>query len=44
MVRDDIDNGLLAAPLGFVEDGSHYCLLSPHALMRAAPRRRCWNG
>lgn len=29
LVRDDIDSGLLVAPLGFVEDGSRYCLLSP---------------
>ncbi|MGE1173297.1 LysR family transcriptional regulator [Pseudomonas sp. BW7P1] len=29
LVRDDIQNGVLVAPSGFVEDGSHYCLLSP---------------
>lgn len=29
LVRDDIDAGLLVAPLGFIEDGSHYCLLAP---------------
>ncbi len=29
LVRDDLDSGVLAAPLGFVEDGSRYCLLSP---------------
>lgn len=29
LVRDDIQSGVLAAPSGFVEDGSHYCLLSP---------------
>lgn len=29
LVRDDIANGVLAAPMGFVEDGSRYCLLSP---------------
>ncbi|WDZ96565.1 LysR family transcriptional regulator [Herbaspirillum sp. WKF16] len=29
LVRDDIASGVLAAPLGFVGDGSHYCLLSP---------------
>lgn len=33
LVRDDIDSGLLVAPLGFVEDGSCYCLLSPDAPM-----------
>lgn len=31
MVRDDVRQGVLAAPLGFVEDGSQYCLLSPQA-------------
>ena len=31
LVRDDIESGLLVAPLGFVEDGSCYCLLSPAA-------------
>ncbi|MRU53518.1 DNA-binding transcriptional regulator, LysR family [Pseudomonas gessardii] len=31
LVRDDIQSGVLAAPLGFVEDGSQYCLLSPTA-------------
>lgn len=29
LVRDDIQSGVLAAPSGFIEDGSHYCLLSP---------------
>ncbi|AIG00944.1 LysR family transcriptional regulator [Pseudomonas fluorescens] len=29
LVRDEIQSGVLAAPLGFVEDGSRYCLLSP---------------
>jgi len=31
LVRDDIQSGVLAAPLGFIEDGSRYCLLSPAA-------------
>ena len=31
LVRDDIQSGVLAAPLGFVEDGSRYCLLFPTA-------------
>lgn len=31
LVQDDIRNGLLAAPSGFVEDGSRYCLISPTA-------------
>lgn len=35
MARDDIASGLLAAPLGFVTDGSRYHLLSPEA---ASPR------
>lgn len=42
LVRDDVDGGMLSAPLGFVEDGSRYCLLarapaetgSVHALLR----------
>ncbi|CAB3760098.1 LysR family transcriptional regulator [Burkholderia sp. MSh2] len=29
LVRDDIDSGVLVAPMGFVDDGSHYCLLTP---------------
>ncbi|MBV7555168.1 LysR family transcriptional regulator [Pseudomonas sp. PDM28] len=29
LVRDDIQSGVLAAPLGFIEDGTRYCLLSP---------------
>lgn len=32
LVCDDLQSGLLAAPCGFVEDGSHYCLLSNAAL------------
>ncbi len=28
-VCDDLENGVLAAPQGFIEDGSHYYLLSP---------------
>ncbi|MFJ1298541.1 LysR family transcriptional regulator [Pseudomonadota bacterium AL_CKDN230030165-1A_HGKHYDSX7] len=31
LVRDDIESGVLAAPLGFAEDGSRYCLLSSRA-------------
>ena len=30
-VRDDVASGVLVAPMGFVEDGSRYCLLSPVA-------------
>ncbi|PTU03230.1 LysR family transcriptional regulator [Pseudomonas sp. HMWF031] len=32
LVQDDIQNGLLEAPSGFVEDDSRYCLISPTAL------------
>lgn len=32
LVRDDLASGVLIAPLGFVEDGSRYCLLSPQPL------------
>lgn len=31
LVRDDIESGVLVAPVGFIEDGSNYCLLSPAA-------------
>jgi DNA-binding transcriptional LysR family regulator len=31
MVRDDLDNGVLVAPAGFVPDGSGYWLLAPQA-------------
>ena len=36
LVQDDIANGLLVAPLGFVDDGSRYCLLSPQPLPPAS--------
>ncbi len=36
LVRDDISSGVLAAPLGFVEDGSSYCLLSPQPAQAAS--------
>lgn len=32
LVRDDIASGVLVAPMGFVEEGSSYCLLSPSPL------------
>ncbi|EPF2501813.1 LysR family transcriptional regulator, partial [Pseudomonas aeruginosa] len=38
LVRDDLDSGVLAAPLGFVEDGSRYCLLSPQPLRPDSPQ------
>jgi hypothetical protein len=38
LVRDELDSGLLAAPCGFVEDGSRYCLLSPSPLRENSPQ------
>lgn len=38
LVRDDLDSGVLVAPLGFVEDGSRYCLLSPQPLLPGSPQ------
>lgn len=38
LVRDEIDSGILAAPLGFVEDGSTYHLLSPAAIGTHGPQ------
>lgn len=38
LVRDDVQNGVLVAPQGFVEDGSQYCLLSPTPLPADGPR------
>lgn len=38
LVRDDLDTGVLAAPLSFVEDGSRYCLLSPEPLKPNSPQ------
>lgn len=32
LVRDDVQSGVLAAPLGFVDDGSRYCLFAPGEL------------
>jgi DNA-binding transcriptional LysR family regulator len=37
-VRDDVASGVLAAPLGFVEDGSRYYLLSPRPLPEQGPQ------
>jgi DNA-binding transcriptional LysR family regulator len=31
LVGDDIKSGMLVAPLGFVEDGSRYVLMTPSA-------------
>ncbi|ARP87142.1 LysR family transcriptional regulator [Bordetella genomosp. 9] len=38
LVRDDLDSGVLTAPLGFIEDGSRYCLLAPRPLQRESPQ------
>ncbi|MEJ4046417.1 LysR family transcriptional regulator [Erwinia sp. SLM-02] len=38
LVRDDVESGVLSAPSGFVEDGSHYCLLSPKPLVPGSPQ------
>lgn len=38
LVRDDLDSGMLAAPHGFIEDGSEYCLLSPGSLLPGSPQ------
>ncbi|MEG1834043.1 MAG: LysR family transcriptional regulator [Burkholderiaceae bacterium] len=38
LVRDDLDSGVLAAPLGFIEDGSRYFLLSPQPLPPTGPQ------
>ncbi|WP_435929385.1 LysR family transcriptional regulator [Dryocola sp. BD613] len=38
LVCDDLDSGMLVAPLGFIEDGSRYCLLSPGPLPDEGPQ------
>jgi DNA-binding transcriptional LysR family regulator len=38
LVRDDIASGVLAAPLGFIDDGSNYCLLSQTELTAGSPQ------
>jgi DNA-binding transcriptional LysR family regulator len=42
-VCDAIDNGLLVAPLGFVEDGSGYVLLSPAPFVPGSPQTNLLN-
>jgi DNA-binding transcriptional LysR family regulator len=37
LVRDDVEAGVLVAPLGFVADGSGYHLLSPEAIREGSP-------
>ncbi|SST12077.1 Uncharacterised protein [Acinetobacter baumannii] len=36
-MRDDLSAGLLAAPLGFLADGSSYHLLTPRPLQAGEP-------
>jgi DNA-binding transcriptional LysR family regulator len=40
LVCDDLASGVLAAPLGFVEDGSRYCLLAPAPWVRGSQQAR----
>ncbi|WP_248918651.1 LysR substrate-binding domain-containing protein [Pseudomonas entomophila] len=40
MVRDELDNGQLEAPFGFLRDGSSYHLLSPRPLDDGGKRQR----
>ena len=40
MVRDELDNGQLQAPFGFLRDGSGYHLLSPQPLDDCSKRQR----
>ncbi|WP_460416954.1 LysR substrate-binding domain-containing protein [Pseudomonas sp. microsymbiont 2] len=40
MVRDELENGQLQAPFGFLRDGSSYHLLSPQALDDGSKRQR----
>lgn len=37
LVRDDLDSGVLRAPLGFIDDGSRYCLLAPQPFPPDSP-------
>ncbi|MDF7630720.1 LysR family transcriptional regulator [Erwiniaceae bacterium L1_55_4] len=39
LVRDDLESGMLVAPLGFIADGSEYFLLSPGDLSPDGPHR-----
>ena len=40
LVQDDIQTGRLIAPMGFVADGSQYCLLAPHAWPAGSAQQR----
>ncbi|MBO6893363.1 MAG: LysR family transcriptional regulator [Roseibium sp.] len=39
-VTDDLNAGLLAAPLGFAEDGSHYSLLAAEEISDESPKQK----
>jgi len=39
LVKDDLQSGLLAAPLDFVEDGTQYCLFSPEVAKAGSVER-----
>ena len=40
LVLDDIAAGRLVAPMGFVADGSQYCLLAPHHWVAGSAQQR----
>ncbi|MEI2301257.1 LysR family transcriptional regulator [Ensifer sp. MJa1] len=40
LVRDDLESGILAAPLGFVEDGTTYHLLAPTEIEEPGPQAK----
>ncbi|WP_409308501.1 LysR substrate-binding domain-containing protein [Pectobacterium sp. B1J-3] len=43
MVQDELKNGQLCAPYGFVRDGSAYCLLSPEPLEKNEKHQRFYE-
>lgn len=40
LVRDDIESGILVAPVGFVEDGTAYHLLAPTEIAEQGPQAK----
>ena len=40
LVQDDMQTGRLIAPMGFVADGSQYCLLAPYAWPAGSAQQR----
>ncbi|WDZ81009.1 LysR substrate-binding domain-containing protein (plasmid) [Ensifer adhaerens] len=40
LVRDDIDSGILTAPMGFNEDGTAYQLLAPAPIVEGSPQAK----